>query len=72
VTVGGVALDPAKTYRVASNDFMARGGDGYGMLAGSSAITSDSGDQLIAQAVMDYVAKLKTVDAVIDGRMVVD
>jgi len=33
VTVNGEALDPARVYRVATNDFMARGGDGFGMLA---------------------------------------
>ena len=32
VTVAGVALDPAKTYKVATNDFMAVGGDNYTML----------------------------------------
>jgi len=32
VKVNGVALDPAKTYKVATNDFMAVGGDNYTML----------------------------------------
>ncbi len=32
VLVGGVALDPDKTYKVATNDFMAVGGDNYTML----------------------------------------
>jgi 2',3'-cyclic-nucleotide 2'-phosphodiesterase (5'-nucleotidase family) len=31
VTVGGKPLDPAATYRLATNDFMYAGGDGYGM-----------------------------------------
>ena len=29
ITVGDAPLDADKTYRVAVNDFMARGGDGY-------------------------------------------
>ncbi len=29
IKVGDAPLDDAKTYRVATNDFMARGGDGY-------------------------------------------
>ncbi len=70
VTAGGVALDPAKTYRVATNDFMARGGDGYAMLAGSAHLTVDSGDALLAQTVMDYAEKLKTIDATVEGRLV--
>jgi 2',3'-cyclic-nucleotide 2'-phosphodiesterase / 3'-nucleotidase / 5'-nucleotidase len=32
VKVAGVLLDPAKTYKVATNDFMAVGGDNYTML----------------------------------------
>jgi len=31
VTVGDIPLDPDKKYKLATNDFMARGGDGYGM-----------------------------------------
>jgi 2',3'-cyclic-nucleotide 2'-phosphodiesterase (5'-nucleotidase family) len=29
IDVGGVSLDPARRYRVATNSFLARGGDGY-------------------------------------------
>ncbi|MFD9563696.1 bifunctional metallophosphatase/5'-nucleotidase [Streptomyces sp. NPDC059994] len=32
VKLNGVALDPAKTYRVAMNEFLAGGGDGFGAL----------------------------------------
>lgn len=32
VKVGGQPLDPAKTYKVATNDFVVSGGDGYSML----------------------------------------
>ena len=34
VTVGDKPLDPAATYKVATNDFMLRGGDGYTALDG--------------------------------------
>ena len=32
IEVGGAPLDPDRIYRVATNDFMARGGDGYAAL----------------------------------------
>jgi 5'-nucleotidase/UDP-sugar diphosphatase len=32
-TIKGVALDPAKTYRLAINSFQANGGDGYPKLS---------------------------------------
>jgi 5'-nucleotidase/UDP-sugar diphosphatase len=33
-SIGGAALDPAKTYRMAVNNFIAAGGDGYPKLTG--------------------------------------
>jgi 2',3'-cyclic-nucleotide 2'-phosphodiesterase (5'-nucleotidase family) len=70
VTIGGAPLDPAKTYKVATNDFMARGGDGYAMLAGETKVTIDTGDALVAQTVMDYAKQVKVIDAKADGRIV--
>ncbi|HEX5742207.1 MAG TPA: bifunctional metallophosphatase/5'-nucleotidase [Pilimelia sp.] len=39
VTVGGAPLDPAGRYRVTTNDFLANGGDGFGLLTGGTART---------------------------------
>jgi len=39
VTVGGQPIDPAKTYTLATNDFMAGGGDGYDMFGGKEQVT---------------------------------
>ena len=36
ITLGGVSLDPAASYRVTTNNFLADGGDGFGgFLAGT-------------------------------------
>ncbi len=70
VMVNGAALDIARDYKLATNDFMARGGDGYGMLAGKTHVTADSGTRLVALDVMDYVEALKLVDAKVEGRIV--
>ena len=69
VMVAGAPLDPARTYRLATLDYLARGGDGYGMLAGSMKVTIDSGTTLYAQDVVDHAARLKTIDTTVDGRM---
>jgi 5'-nucleotidase / UDP-sugar diphosphatase len=69
-TVNGEALDPSRDYRLATNDFMARGGDGYGMLAGKSEVTKDSGTRLVALDVIGYAEALKFVDAKEEGRTV--
>lgn len=70
VTVDGEPLDPSRAYRLATNDFMARGGDGYGMLAGKDEITKDSGTRLVALDVIDYIEAKKVIDAKIEGRIV--
>ncbi|HHX19771.1 MAG TPA: LPXTG cell wall anchor domain-containing protein [Clostridiaceae bacterium] len=39
VKVGGEPIDPAKTYTLATNDFLASGGDGYDMFGGKEQVT---------------------------------
>jgi hypothetical protein len=50
--------------------FMALGGDGYGMLAGKTHVSADSGTRLIALDVINYIAAAKLIDAKVEGRIV--
>ncbi len=43
------------TYTVATNDFLARGGDGYSMFAGADVVLSADASQLMASHVVDYI-----------------
>ncbi len=43
---------------------------GYGMLAGDSNMTVDSGNRLVAQDVIAYLEAIRQVDAKVDGRIV--
>jgi 5'-nucleotidase/UDP-sugar diphosphatase len=70
VAVGGQPLDPARTYRVATNDFLARGGDGYGAFVGAKALIDASAAQLMATQVIDYVAKARRIAPKVEGRVV--
>lgn len=70
VTVGGQPLDPARTYRVATNDYMLKGGDGYAALARGRTVVDASGAVLMATMVMDYVEAKKTVAPKVEGRIV--
>ena len=63
VTVGGKPLDPAALYSVATNDFMARGGDGYASFATAKVLIDDRSAILMANQVMDHVTALGTVAA---------
>jgi 5'-nucleotidase / UDP-sugar diphosphatase len=70
VVVDGEALDIAHDYKLATDDFMALGGDGYGMLAGKTHVSADSGTRLVALDVIDYVEAAKIIDAKVEGRIV--
>jgi 2',3'-cyclic-nucleotide 2'-phosphodiesterase (5'-nucleotidase family) len=70
VKVNGQDLDPAKTYKLATNDFMARGGDGYSSFAGNKNLIDPSASQLMASQVIDYVAKAGKVAPKVEGRVV--
>lgn len=53
--INGSAIDAGATYTVATNDFLARGGDGYSMFAGADVVLSADASQLMASHVVDYI-----------------
>lgn len=58
VRIGGAPLEPGRIYRVATNDYMLGGGDGYGALARGKVLVDASGATLMASTVMNYVTAL--------------
>jgi len=71
IRVGGAPLDETRLYTVATNDFLARGGDGYTMFANAARQLADSDAPLLANEVMVYLRKLGAVTTGVEGRMVV-
>jgi len=69
VTVGGEPLDLAKTYTVATNDFMASGGDGYRSFVGAKNLIDAAGAVLMATQVIDYIAAKGSVSPAVEGRI---
>jgi 5'-nucleotidase / UDP-sugar diphosphatase len=69
VMVGGAPLDIAKTYTLATNDYMAGGGDGYTAFAGAKNLIDPVSAQLMASQVIDYVAEEGTVSPKVEGRI---
>jgi 2',3'-cyclic-nucleotide 2'-phosphodiesterase (5'-nucleotidase family) len=53
--IDGSAIDAGATYTVATNDFVARGGDGYTMFASAEVVLSADASQLMASHVADYI-----------------
>jgi 2',3'-cyclic-nucleotide 2'-phosphodiesterase (5'-nucleotidase family) len=70
VKIGGEPLDPGRTYKLATNDFMARGGDGYRAFEGAKNLIDASASQLMASQVIDHVAKAGKVSPKVEGRVV--
>jgi 2',3'-cyclic-nucleotide 2'-phosphodiesterase (5'-nucleotidase family) len=70
VTVGGRPLDRTATYRLATNEYMMGGGDGYASLRKGRPVIDASGGALMAQVVMDYIAAKGTVSPAVEGRII--
>lgn len=74
-SVAGKSLDPAAIYAVAINDYMLRGGDGYGMFAAASGAAgngADAGNRLLANDVMGWLREKGSVTQRVDGRIRID
>jgi 5'-nucleotidase/UDP-sugar diphosphatase len=70
VQVGGKALDRTATYRVATNDFLLKGGDGYSSLSKGKVLIDASGGSLMATTVMHYITTKGSVAPQVEGRIV--
>ena len=70
ITVDGAPLDPDKTYTVATNDYLARGGDGYDMFEKAKPLMPIDDSPLLANEVMVYLRKLGTVRNLTEGRLI--
>ena len=62
-------LDPARIYRVATNDLIHAGGNGYTTLAYGRPIIDAAGAKLMATMVMDYIAERGTIASKLEGRI---
>ena len=69
VTIGSDPINPVATYTLATNDFVARGGDGYTVLADAKQLLNSTDAQLMASQVADYIAKAGTISPKVEGRL---
>jgi len=67
VEVGGVPIDKTATYRVATNDFMFGGGDGYDMLAQGTNVYQTG--LLLSDALAEYIQAHSPVNPTVEGRI---
>jgi 2',3'-cyclic-nucleotide 2'-phosphodiesterase (5'-nucleotidase family) len=65
--VAGTRLDPGKTYKVATNDYIAGGGDGYVMVAKAKRAAAAGG--LLTRIVIGYMSTKGKIDQQPDSRI---
>lgn len=70
IKVGAEPLDEAKIYTVATNDFLASGGDGYDLLRDANHLLPAGDSPMVANEVMAYVRRIGTVRTGVEGRIV--
>ena len=68
VMVAGAPLDVNKSYKVAVNDYMLGGGDGYSALGGGKILARAAGG-VLANDVIAYLQKMGTVAPTVEGRI---
>lgn len=67
--LNGKKIDPDKTYRIATNDFLANGGDGFSQFL-SGTKRNDVNGYMMYNAIMDYLRNKKVVSPKLEGRVV--
>ncbi len=70
IAVGGSPLEDRKIYTLATNDFLARGGDGYAMFEKAERRIDTRNASLMAAHVMEFVEAAGLVAPVVEGRIV--
>jgi 5'-nucleotidase / UDP-sugar diphosphatase len=68
--IGGKEVAAAASYKVATNDFMVGGGDGYTALGRGRTLIGKTDGKLMASVVMAHVRSAGAVQARIDGRII--
>lgn len=69
LTVDGDDIDPEATYTLATNDFVAEGGDGYEMLADGDVLRPPEEGTLLSALVIEAIESQETIAPELEGRI---
>jgi len=69
ILFAGQPLDPGATFSLATNDFMAAGGDGYSVLENAEVVVPASAGPLLSTLVIDYIAERGSVAPDVEERI---
>ncbi len=70
IRIGDAPLDPKRIYKLATNDFLARGGDDYTAFRDAKHMAREYDAPLMANEVMSYLRQRGKVRARVEGRVV--
>ena len=70
IMIGGKPLDESAKFKLAANDYIAGGGDGYRMLRKAKILLGDLDGKLMANDVMAYIRAAGSVEAKVEGRII--
>lgn len=69
LTIGGQPLDPVKEYKLATIDYLAKGGDGYSVLKDARFLIDPATGPHYANVAIDYAAAAAVLKPVVEGRV---
>jgi 5'-nucleotidase / UDP-sugar diphosphatase len=67
--IGGQPVESSRVYKVATNDYVYGGGDGYEALSRGTALIDPSGGTLLANMVMAYIERQGEIAPQLEGRI---
>jgi 2',3'-cyclic-nucleotide 2'-phosphodiesterase (5'-nucleotidase family) len=70
VLVDGRPLDPERRYTLATNSYLARGGDGYAMLATAKQLVGPEDGPGLAETLVEAIERAGAIAPVVEGRIV--
>lgn len=68
-TVGGDPIDPEATYTLATNNFVAGGGDGYTMLTDETVLVPPEQGALLSALIIDVIQRKTPISPEVEGRI---
>ena len=69
IMIDGTPLDDAATFKLATNDFMGAGGDGYAMFIDKPRIIDANAGALMARQVIDHITAAGSIAPAVEGRI---
>ncbi len=69
VTVAGAPLDPARRYTLATNSYLAGGGDGYAMLRAARVLVGPQDGPGLADVLVEAIEQARVIAPHVDGRI---